>query len=242
VLLLPKDPDASARALRARLRELTGARVGVILSDTAGRAWRDGQIDFALGAAGVAVTDDLRGAVDTHGQPLEVTVRAVADELAAAADLVKGKLLAVPAAVIRGADALVSHDDGPGAAVLLRPAREDWFRYGHVEAVTASLGLDPADVQPPTVPAGSLEDRFARALALALQSPTPWSLPDGSTETEFIAEVSGMSAAITHPDADGAALGAVAQRIAAAAWAEDVHLDLTLAASTLTITVANRSR
>jgi coenzyme F420-0:L-glutamate ligase / coenzyme F420-1:gamma-L-glutamate ligase len=243
VLLLPKDPDASARGLRARLRELTGVRIGVILSDTAGRAWRDGQIDFALGAAGVAVTDDLRGAVDTHGQPLEVTVRALADELAAAADLVKGKLSAVPAAVVRGADVVVSDDDGPGAAALLRPAREDWFRYGQVEAVTASLGLDPATVEPPTVPPGSVGERFARALAIALRSRAPWTPTSDPAPADFAVEVSGASATIKQPIGDATALGALAQRIAAACWAEDLAVELSVLldpAATLLITAAAR--
>jgi coenzyme F420-0:L-glutamate ligase/coenzyme F420-1:gamma-L-glutamate ligase len=236
VLLLPKDPDGSARALRARLRELTGALVGVILSDTAGRAWRDGQTDFALGAAGVAVTDDLRGTTDTHGQPLEVTVRALADELAAAADLVKGKLTSVPAAVIRGAGAQVTEDEGPGAAVLLRPVQEDWFRYGHVEAVTASLGLNPADIEPPTVPVASLEKRFARALAIAQQSQAPWT----PAPAVFLVEVSEASATITQTIADAATLGALAQRISAAAWAEDLTVEIELAGDALRLTARTR--
>jgi coenzyme F420-0:L-glutamate ligase/coenzyme F420-1:gamma-L-glutamate ligase len=143
VLLLPADPDASARALRARLAELTGARVGVVVSDTAGRAWRDGQVDIAIGAAGVAVAEDLRGAHDEHGRLLEVTVRALADEVASLGDLVKGKLAGVPVAVVRGLEALVDDDDGPGASALLRSGGEDWFRYGHVEAVRSALGVPP---------------------------------------------------------------------------------------------------
>jgi coenzyme F420-0:L-glutamate ligase/coenzyme F420-1:gamma-L-glutamate ligase len=253
VLLLPKDPDASARSLRARLRELTGARIGVILSDTAGRAWRDGQVDFALGAAGLAITDDLRGAADTHGQPLEVTVRALADELAAAADLIKGKLTEIPVAVIRGAEAQVSDDDGPGAAILLRPAHDDWFRYGHVEAVRASLGVDPADADPPTVPAAPPEQRFRRALSLALQAPTPFAaepaecgpgggvtaenqplVPHSATE-RFGVEVEGGTARVVLRGRGGevgeelAVLGALAQRIQAAAWSEDLALQLVFA-------------
>ena len=233
VLLLPKDPDASARQLRSALRERTGVTVGVIVSDTAGRAWRDGQVDFALGAAGVRVTDDLRGAVDTHGQSLEVTVRALVDELAAAADLVKGKLTGVPAAVIRGLPGLTTAGDGPGAAMLLRPARTDWFRYGHVEAVTASLGGDPGE-RPPTVPAGPVEDRFARVLALALLTPSPGGARGSAA---FAGESRGAQGTATLVDADGhprtadrpedwLALGALAQRLSAAAWAEDLTLEI----------------
>ena len=236
VLLLPKDPDASARELRSALLARVGVPVGVIVSDTAGRAWRDGQVDFALGAAGVRVTDDLRGAVDTHGQSLEVTVRALVDELAAAADLVKGKLSGVPAAVIRGLTALTTSEDGPGAAILLRPARTDWFRHGHVEAVTASLGGDPG-ANPPTVPAGSVEDRFGRVLSLALLTPNPW--VSGWGHDYLFGRSRGSVGTATLIDDDGnprtafgsedwAALGALAQRIAAAAWAEDLVVEIDL--------------
>ncbi|HEX2806679.1 MAG TPA: coenzyme F420-0:L-glutamate ligase, partial [Kineosporiaceae bacterium] len=173
VLLLPADPDASARALRQRLGELTGARIGVVVSDTAGRAWRDGQVDLAVGAAGVQVTDDLRGATDRYGNPLEVTVRAVLDELASAADLVKGKLGSVPAALVRGLPGLVTPDDGPGAAALLRGPESDWFRLGHVEAVRSALGVPPGSKGIPAAPIapGTLVDRLRRALDVALAGP-----------------------------------------------------------------------
>lgn len=228
VLLLPVDPDASARALRARLTALTGARPGVILSDTAGRAWRDGQTDFALGAAGVVVTEDLRGTADTHGQVLEVTVRAVADELAAAADLVKGKLTGVPAAVIRGAGAWVLADDGPGAASLLRTAREDWFRHGHVEAVTASLGIDPAAVEPPPVPRAPVADRLRRAMDLALAAPSPFGSPVAASVS-----LDGTTATVSGPGP--LELGALAQRLTSSAWAEDLELAVALADGTLRV-------
>ncbi len=238
VLLLPKDPDASARALRSRLRQLGAPRIGIILSDTAGRAWRDGQIDFALGAAGVAITDDLRGAVDTHGQPLEVTVRALADELAAAADLVKGKLTAVPAALVRGSGVPVGDDDGPGAAVLLRPAREDWFRYGHVEAVTAALGLDPATTDPPGIPPDPVLQRLQRAVLVALSAPTPWpedtiagyecaydDPPGPDAASAVVVQLDPAQPAGFGP---AASLGALAQRISALARAEDLTVKITV--------------
>jgi coenzyme F420-0:L-glutamate ligase/coenzyme F420-1:gamma-L-glutamate ligase len=114
VLVLPPDPDAAARLLRAGLAERSGRRLGVVVTDTMGRPWRDGQVDAALGAAGLTVTDDLRGRVDGYGNPLEVTVRALADEVAALADLVKGKLDGHPAALVRGLAHLVTEDDGPG--------------------------------------------------------------------------------------------------------------------------------
>lgn len=139
VALLPLDPDASARELRRSLRERLGAEVGVVLTDTAGRPWRDGVVDFAVGAAGVVVRDDLRGRRDAHGNELEVTVVAVVDELAAATELVRGKLAGVPVAVVRGLGHLVTPDDGPGVAALVRPAEEDRFRLGTPEAMRAAV-------------------------------------------------------------------------------------------------------
>ncbi|MEX2289305.1 MAG: coenzyme F420-0:L-glutamate ligase [Mycobacteriales bacterium] len=138
IALLPVDPDVSARRLRDRLRELTGRAVAVVVSDTMGRAWRTGQVDQAIGAAGLAPVHDARGTTDSYGEVLQVTEIAVADELAAAAELVKGKADGVPVAVVRG---LVLPDDGRGAAALVRPAHEDWFRLGTVEAQRATVAL-----------------------------------------------------------------------------------------------------
>lgn len=130
--LLPTDPDASARALRAELGRRLGVRVGVLVTDTMGRAWRNGQIDAAIGAAGVPVLHGYAGARDAHGNELVVTEIAVADEIAAAADLVKGKLTAVPVAVVRG---LSMADDGSTAAHLLRAGEDDLFWLGTAEAI-----------------------------------------------------------------------------------------------------------
>lgn len=143
VVLLPQDPDASARNLRAALREAMGVNVAVIVTDTIGRPWRQGVTDIAIGAAGVRVTDDLRGQRDSFGNELGVTVVAVADELAAASELVRAKLAGVPAAIVRGlADfVLASDDDGAGAAVLVRPASEDRFRLGTPEAMRAAVTM-----------------------------------------------------------------------------------------------------
>ncbi len=138
VALLPLDPDASARTLCARLRELTGAAVSVVVSDTMGRAWRIGQVDQAIGSAGLAPVRDARGTADTFGEILEVTEIAVADELAAAAELVKGKSQSIPVAVVRG---LRMPDDGRGAAALIRPATQDWFRLGTIEAQRSAVPL-----------------------------------------------------------------------------------------------------
>ncbi len=134
VLLLPEDPDASARTIAAALRTRTGKTVGVILSDTLGRPWREGQTDAAIGAAGVRVVDDLRGTRDTSGHLLEATIAAVADEIAGAADLVKGKASNTPVAVVRGLAHLVGDLDLPGARSLVRPADQDMFRLGSEEA------------------------------------------------------------------------------------------------------------
>jgi len=134
VLLLPVDPDATARALRAALGERFGVRLGVVVSDTAGRPWRQGQTDIAIGAAGVQVLDDLRGSTDTHGRPLQVSMAAVADEIAAAAELVKGKATGRPVAVVRGLAHVVTADDGPGARVLVRTGPDDMFAEGTAEA------------------------------------------------------------------------------------------------------------
>ena len=134
ILLLPEDPDASARALAAGLRERLGVRVGVLVSDTLGRAWRDGQTDHAIGAGGVHVIEDLRGETDAEGRPLVVTMPCVADELAAAADLVKGKAARRPVAVVRGRADLVGSLDLPGARSIVRPLERDMFRLGADEA------------------------------------------------------------------------------------------------------------
>lgn len=145
LVLLPADPDASARRLRAAIADRTGLNVGVVVTDTAGRAWREGQTDIAIGAAGLTVLDDHAGRVDGHGNPLAVTAPAVADELAGLAELATGKLGGRPFAVVRGrADLLLPpDDDGPGAAALIRPEAGDLFGFGAREAVVrALLGRD----------------------------------------------------------------------------------------------------
>lgn len=130
--LLPLDPDASAARTRAAFATDHGVDVAVIITDTMGRAWRTGQTDVAIGASGIAVTHPYEGGVDDYGNPLVVTDIAVADEIAAAADLVKGKLAGIPVAVVRG---LRARDDGSTARSLVRPAQEDLFRLGTDEAL-----------------------------------------------------------------------------------------------------------
>ncbi|BDZ55006.1 coenzyme F420-0:L-glutamate ligase [Agromyces marinus] len=139
VLLLPEDPDASARLIAAGLRERTGKLLGVLLSDTLGRPWREGQTDVAIGAAGVHVFDDLRGTTDAAGKPLLVTLPCVADELAAAGDLVKGKASGCPVAVVSGLGRLVGDLDLPGARSIVRPAERDLFRLGTDEAIAHGM-------------------------------------------------------------------------------------------------------
>jgi coenzyme F420-0:L-glutamate ligase/coenzyme F420-1:gamma-L-glutamate ligase len=128
VIMLPLDPDASAQRLRARLRELTGTAPAVVITDSFGRAWRHGQCDVAVGVAGLAPLEDWRERTDARGRELHATWIAVADELAAAADLARSKDSAEPVVLIRGAGRHVTADDGPGAAALLRPEEEDLFR------------------------------------------------------------------------------------------------------------------
>ncbi len=241
VLTLPADPDASARRLRSRLRDRTGRRLGVVVSDTLGRPWRQGQTDAAIGAAGVSVVDDLRGGMDGYGNPLEVTVRAVADEVAALGDLVKGKLAGLPVAIVRGLDALVGQDDGRGAADLLRPPAQDWFRFGHVEAVRAALGVRPGSwgVAPRPVEPGPVGDRLRRAIDVALAGTA--GLPGPRPRIEFEADdpagsdrpgdgpggSGGLATVLLRAGEPGPggliALGMAAQRLLAAAWAEDLE-------------------
>jgi coenzyme F420-0:L-glutamate ligase/coenzyme F420-1:gamma-L-glutamate ligase len=129
VVLLPEDPDASARGVRARLRELTGSSPAVVVTDSFGRAWRHGQNEVAIGLAGLRPLDDWRGLADRGGRELAATWIAVADEVAAAADLVRsGKDSGEPAVVVRGLERFVTAEDGPGAVELVRPVEEDLFR------------------------------------------------------------------------------------------------------------------
>lgn len=133
VLLLPVDPDGSAARIRLELERRFRVRLGVIITDTLGRAWREGQTDVAIGGSGVLLIEDLRGTQDSQGRTLDVTAPAVGDEIASAAELVKGKSNGLPVAVVRGLSHLLD-PDAAGGRILIRPAEADMFRTGANEA------------------------------------------------------------------------------------------------------------
>lgn len=206
--LLPADPDASAVALRGALRERLGVDVAVVVTDTMGRTWRVGQTDLAIGSSGVPVLHRYGGAVDAQGNDLLVTEVALADELAAAADLVKGKLGAVPVAVVRG---MSPADDGSSARELVRPAGEDMFWLGTDEAIgrgrreavllrRSTRDFDPdADVD---------AEALRRAVGVALTAPAP----HHSTPFRFVW--------LRDPDRRAALLDAMRER-----WTADLTAD-----------------
>lgn len=175
LVLLPKDPDASARALRAALAERHGVRVAVIISDTMGRPWRNGLTDVALGAAGIEPLRDHRGETDPYGNELHLTQMAVVDELAAAGELVKGKRDRVPVAVVRGVTGLLD-DDGPGVVPrLVRDVEQDLFTLGTAEARAAGLRAAATLTDDPA-PTGPVDPEVVRRAIAALP-------PSGTTVT-----------------------------------------------------------
>lgn len=207
---LPVEPDASARRLRDELRAWTGRNVAVVVTDTAGRAWRHGQSDIAVGCAGLRPLVDLAGQPDAYGRPLAVTAPAVADEVAAAADLVLAKAALTPVAVVSGLGDLVlpPGDHGPGAAALVRPEHEDLFGWGAADAVHAATRRGDGDgrgfAHHPVDPAGLVAEAAAGCPDLRAEHS-----PDG-TVTAW---------------GDALAAGAFGERVRALGWAHGLVVD-----------------
>lgn len=234
VLTLPRDADREAAQLRRRLLHLLGrpdsAPLGIVVSDTAGRPWRAGLTDFALGSAGVLTQLDHRGEADADGRPMVVSVRCLVDELAAAADLVKGKNTSVPAALVTGLAPACFAADAPGARSLVRTGPWDWFALGHVEAARAALGVEPGSARSREIGIRSvnrepLEARVRRALALAGA--------DGADigPKEAGGDTASASIAVTDPYA----AGRLVARLEVALWSEDLAGAVTWTACGLTV-------
>ncbi|RKR90319.1 coenzyme F420-0:L-glutamate ligase/coenzyme F420-1:gamma-L-glutamate ligase [Micromonospora pisi] len=249
LVLLPKDPDASARGLRAALRERHGADVAVIVSDTMGRPWRNGLTDVALGVAGMDAIRDHRGEVDPYGNQLSITQMAVVDELAGAGELVKGKCDQVPVAVVRGYLNAVGPDDGPGATTLVRDAEMDLFSLGTAEA--RASGLRAAATLPESTPAATQDPAsvadpvvVARAIAAVADVVAPGTVfspvTDQGVRAELTARVPDWPTHATTmilcapPEASGSAatlirFGADLHRLRAALAAEGLPSSITSA-------------
>jgi coenzyme F420-0:L-glutamate ligase/coenzyme F420-1:gamma-L-glutamate ligase len=196
IVLLPNDPDGAARELRAKLIAHTGCTIAVIITDTMGRPWRLGVTDVAIGCAGLQVLNDFTGRTDSYGRTLETTVVAIADEIAAASDLVAGKIDGSPVTIVRGLDHFVSDETAPGARALVRPLDEDLFPLGSAEA--RAQGQREAISMRRTVRTFTdqwvADDVLLNAIAAAIRAPaphhsTPWRfriLRDEPQRTELL--------------------------------------------------------
>lgn len=224
VLPLPVDPDESARRLREGIRAHSGASVAVIVSDTAGRAWRTGQTDIAIGVAGLPPLLDHAGLVDAHGNALAVTAPALADQLAGAAEVAMGKLTGRPLAVISGIGphVLAPDDHGDGAAALVRPEPADLFGYGTREAVRHAVGLgsDGPDLRGFGAPATRAEllDAVHEVLEAAGPGTVNQSVADQQPSTPSSSEER-EECTVRLPERDARALGRLEARVAAVAAA-----------------------
>ncbi|MBP6994869.1 MAG: coenzyme F420-0:L-glutamate ligase [Phycicoccus sp.] len=223
LLILPADPDAAAAQLRLAILRAAGRApldpLAVVVSDTAGRPWRDGLTDFALGSSGLTALMDHRGELDHDGRPMAVTVRAIADELCAAADLVRGKADGIPAAVVTGVPSSWFDAAAPGARTIVRTGASDWFALGHVEAVRAALGVVPGSPDSVSVglrsvaPGEPLPLRVGRVVALALH---------GVEGAGADVEVGTDRAMVTVSAADDVTAGRLLARLEVAAFAEEL--------------------
>lgn len=228
LLLLPEDPDAEARALRDGLERRLGLRLAVVLTDTASRIWRTGVTDIALGVAGVEVLQDLRGGTDAAGRPLTVTVRALADELAGAADLVKGKSTGTPVAIVRHlGDRVVRRESS--ARELVRTGPDDWFRRPSLESVWQALGLAEEEEPVAAMSPEPDDERIARAIAVACTpraggADAPESCPDAARVERAADGAVLVIAASAHPLACLRA-GELAERVRTALGAESIARD-----------------
>ena len=227
IVLLPVDPDQSAREIRERFKQITGLNIGVVITDTLGRAWRLGVTDHAIGAAGITVLDDLTGKPDAFNRTLEMTVVAVADEIAAASELVRPKDSLTPFALIRGLEHLVTPDHGPGAQAIVRPTDEDLFSLGTAESI--ALGKQQAvagrrtvrNFTDESVPNMVIETAIEAAItAPAPHHSTPWRflvlhLDDEQQQIKRIALLDAMAQTWQHDlQAEGKSKDEITKRIA----------------------------
>jgi len=229
VVPLPVDPDASARRLRTEVLDRAGRNIAVVVTDTAGRPWRTGQTDLAVGCAGLPPLLDLSGTPDAYGRPLEVTAPAVADEVAGAGALVLGKAARTPVAVVRGLHSLVAPPGahGPGAGALVRREAEDLFGLGSADAVRAAVRRGSGDGRGFAAGHETAADLAADWGALAVSGPAGARVglvvepgPDGGARLA-LRPATGLAA--DDPDVS-VAVGAVGERLRVLAWSDGWQL------------------